>query len=126
MDSKNLYDAMSRIETSGLQLEEKRVAIEILSIRERTKQTGICVKWCDSDQQLADGLSKPFHYDQLVDLLSLGVISVIFDPLFTSAKKKKQMLRQERLEKTQNALFHGDSKSKSRRKEIGENPTCPS
>lgn len=126
MDSKNLYDAMSRIETSGLQLEEKRVAIEILSIRERTQQTGICVKWCDSDQQLADGLSKPFHYDQLVDLLSLGVISVIFDPLFTSAKKKRQMLRQERLEKTHHALVHGDSRSKSRRKEIGENPTCPS
>ena len=109
-----------------LQLEEKRVAIEILSIRERTQQTGICVKWCDSDQQLADGLSKPFHYDQLVDLLSLGVISVIFDPLFTSAKKKRQMLRQERLEKTHHALVHGDSRSKSRRKEIGENPTCPS
>ena len=101
MDSKNLYDAMSRIETSGLQLEEKRVAIEILSIRERTSQTGILVKWCDSDQQLADGLSKPFHYDQLIDLLSLGVVSVVFDPLFVSAKRKRQMQRQERLEKTQ-------------------------
>ena len=45
MDSKNLFDAMSRIETSGFQLEECRVAIEILSIRERTQQTGIVVKW---------------------------------------------------------------------------------
>ena len=45
---------MSRIETSGLQLEERRVAIEILSIRERTRQAGIVVKWCDSDQKLAE------------------------------------------------------------------------
>ena len=101
MDSKNLFDAMSRIETSGLQLEERRVAIEILSIRERTRQTGIVVKWCDSDQQLADGLSKPFHYDQLVDLLRLGLISIVFDPLFVSAKKKKLMQRQEQKEKAQ-------------------------
>lgn len=104
MDSKNLFDAMSRIETSGLQLEERRVALEILSIRERTQQTGICVKWCDSDQQLADGLSKPFHYDQLIELLHLGLVSVVFDPLFISAKKKRQMLRQERLESTQSVI----------------------
>lgn len=49
LDCKNLYDAMSRIETSGLQLEEKRTAIEVLSIRERTKHTNILVKWVDSD-----------------------------------------------------------------------------
>ena len=75
LDSKNLFDAMSRIETSGLQLEEKRTAIEVLSIRERTKDTGIIVRWVDSDQELADGLSKPFH------------------PLFISAKKKRQLYR---------------------------------
>ena len=80
LDSKNLFDALSRIETSGLQLEERRTAIEVLSIRERTQQTGIRVKWCDSDQQLADGLSKPFHYEQLVEMFSLGVISIVFDP----------------------------------------------
>ena len=37
LDAKNLYDALSRIETSGLQLEEKRTAIDVLSIRERTQ-----------------------------------------------------------------------------------------
>ena len=92
---------MSRIETSGLQLEERRVAIEILSIRERTRQAVIVVKWCDPDQKLADGLSKPFHCDQLVDLLRLGLISIVFEPLFVSAKKKKLMQRQEPKEKAQ-------------------------
>ena len=33
-DSRNLYDALEKIESSGLHLEEKRTAIEVLSIRE--------------------------------------------------------------------------------------------
>ena len=93
LDSKNLFDAMSRIETSGLQLEEKRTAIEVLSIRERTKDTGIIVRWVDSDQEFADGLSKPFHYDHLQSIFRLGVLSIHFDPLFISAKKKRQLYR---------------------------------
>lgn len=125
LDSKNLFDALSRIETSGLQLEERRTAIEVLSIRERTQQAGICVKWCDSDQQLADGLSKPFHYDQLVEMFSLGVISIVFDPLFTSAKKKRQMARQERLEKVPAVAFKDSADSRNqcqKEKETDENP----
>ena len=80
LDAKNLYDALSRIETSGLQLEEKRTAIDVLSIRERTRQTGILVKWVDSDQQLGDGLSKPNHFDSLLEILWYGSLSIVFDP----------------------------------------------
>ncbi|CAL1141395.1 unnamed protein product, partial [Cladocopium goreaui] len=69
LDCKNLYDAMCRIQSSGLQLEERRTAIDVLSIRERTLETGIQVRWTDSDQQLADGLSKPQKFDHLLDLL---------------------------------------------------------
>ena len=57
-DSRNLYDALAKIETSGLHLEEKRTAIEVLSTRETTRATGIEIRWVDGDQQLADGLSK--------------------------------------------------------------------
>lgn len=94
LDAKNLYDALSRIETSGLQLEEKRTAIDVLSIRERTQQTGILVKWVDSDQQLGDGLSKPNQFDSLLEILRFGSLSIVFDPLFVSAKRKRQQKRQ--------------------------------
>lgn len=62
-DSKNMYDSIVRVEGSGLQLEERRLAAEILSYRERErpKQAGISCRWVDSDQQLADALSKSFH-----------------------------------------------------------------
>ena len=76
------------LKTSGLQLEEKRTAIEVLSIRERTKHTNILVKWVDSDQQLADNLSKPFKYDHLQEVLKKGSLSIVFDPDFVSAQKE--------------------------------------
>ena len=58
-DSRNLYDALAKIEGSGLHLEEKRTAIEVLSIRERTKAAGIVLRWVDGDQQLANGQRPP-------------------------------------------------------------------
>ena len=88
-DSKNLYDSANRIETSGLQLEERRLALEVLSIRERIKATGMQLKWVDSDQQLADNLSKPFSYNSLLLAMERGNLCIQFDSKFVSAKKKR-------------------------------------
>ena len=97
-DSRNLYDALEKIESSGLHLEEKRTAVEVLSIRERTKAAGISIRWCDSDQQLADGLSKNNQYEQLISIFAKRVFSLVFDPQFTSAKKKRAASRKAALE----------------------------
>jgi len=96
-DSKNTYDALSRIETSGLQLEERRTAIELLGIKERLEQAGVQPRWVDSDQELADGLTKPWRFDQLVRALGLGRWSVFFDPEFVSARRKRQLRHQRNL-----------------------------
>ena len=92
-DSRNLYDALAKIESSGLHLEEKRTAIEVLSIRKRTKAAGIVLRWVDGDQQLADGLSKNNEYDQLIEIFRRGAIRLVFDPQFVSAKKKRAASR---------------------------------
>ena len=65
-DAKNMYDALHRIETSGLQLEEKRTAAQCLGIKEPLKRANLMLRWVDSDQELADGLTKPFHFKQLI------------------------------------------------------------
>ena len=88
-DSKNVYDSVNRIESSGLQLEERRLALEVLSIRERTKAAGITLRWVDSDQQLADNLSKPFCYLNLLTAIEKGQVCLQFDDSFTSAKQKR-------------------------------------
>ena len=92
-DSKNLYDSVVRVETSGLQLEEKRLALEVLSIRERIQAIGVSFRWVDADQQLADGLSKPFVYNDLLQAFQRGVVSIQFDSKFTSAKRKRAWQR---------------------------------
>ena len=88
-DSKNLCDSVVRIESSGLQLEEKRLALEILSIRERVSAAGVIYKWVDADQQLGDPLSKPFVYDNMLIALEKGRLCLEFDEGFTSAKRKR-------------------------------------
>ena len=93
-DSKNVYDSVVRIETSGLQLEEKRLALEVLSIRERVLAAGVSCRWVDSDQQLADGLSKPFVMDSLLTSLQKGKLCLEFDQ-FVSAKRKRAWRREQ-------------------------------
>jgi hypothetical protein len=88
-----MYDSIVRIESSGLQLEEKRLAAEILSYRERLQHAGISCRWVDSDQQLADALSKAFHYEGFLKICQRKEISLWFDDTFTSAKKKRAMRR---------------------------------
>ena len=93
-DAKNMYDAVTRILSSGLQLEEKRLCLEVLSIRERCENTQSVLRWVDSDQQVADDLTKLFSVDRLLLLLRRKCFSIVFDSTFTSAKKKRQEKRQ--------------------------------
>ena len=72
-----------------MQLEEKRLSIEILSFRERKDATGTSCKWVDSDQQLADSLSKAYQFEAMLLAFQRGRISLLFDPSFKSARKKR-------------------------------------
>ena len=93
-DAKNMYDAVTRIISSGLQLEEKRLSLEVLSIKERCANTNSVLRWVDSDQQMADDLTKMFSVDRILLMLNLNVCSIVFDSTFTSAKKKRQEKRE--------------------------------
>ena len=57
-DCKSLFDAVTRIESSGLHLTEKRTALEILSLKEGSSGTGAQHLRISGDQNLADGLTK--------------------------------------------------------------------
>ena len=92
-DSRNVYDGLAKVETSGLHMEEKRAAIELLGIKERFEQANVCVRWVDSDQELADSLTKPWVYEQLIRALDLGCWTIVFDAEMMSAKKKRQLRR---------------------------------
>jgi hypothetical protein len=89
-DAKNLYDSVTRISSSGLQMEEKRLCLEILSIRERALRTNCPLKWVNSDQQVADDTTKVFEVDKLLNLLHRREVGLVFDGSFTSAKKRRK------------------------------------
>ena len=90
-DAKNMYDSVNRIVSSGLQLgEEKRLSLEVLTIRERAEATNAPLRWLDSDQQLADDLTKSFCVDKLLHTMRSGQLAITWDPDYVSAKRKRQ------------------------------------
>ena len=89
-DCKSLYDALTWIEASGLQLNEKRTAIEVLCLKQRNRNKWFRHKWISGDQNLADGLTKlaVSSLDALLRAVRLGRWRIVYDPSFVSAKKK--------------------------------------
>lgn len=92
-DSKNVYDGLKRVESAGLHLEELRTGVELLSVKERIGPAGVDVRWVDSGQELADGLTKTWQTEQLLRILHLGVWKLVYDPMFVSYKRKKELAR---------------------------------
>ena len=113
-----MYDSVMKIESSGLQLEERRLAVEVLSYRDRLQAAGIECKWVDSDQQMADTLSKAFHFESFLNMFQKKLVSLHFDPNFTSAKKKRALRRKPRFLE----CSHRSSEDSMSRQEENFNP----
>ena len=110
-DAKALFDSTISV-TPGLKLSERRTAIEICILRERMAAAGCKVKWVNSKQQLADGLTKPSAKDDLAYMLSRGVHALRHDPHFTAAKKVThdvKMKEEQEYEKAAEDLFEGQA-----------------
>eukprot|EP00913_Durusdinium_trenchii_P017721 g16654.t1 len=110
-DAKALFDSTISV-TPGLKLSERRTAIEISILRERMAAAKCKVKWVNSRQQLADGLTKPSAKDDLAYMLSRGVHALKHDPKFTAAKKVTYDDRQkeeQEYERAAEALFDGQA-----------------
>ncbi len=90
-DARNIFDGVVKVETSGLQMEEKRTAIELLAIKERLKQARVELKWVDGEQELADGLTKPWKHEPLIKALDRSEWRIVYDPNFQSARKKRAL-----------------------------------
>ena len=83
VDARNIYDGLSRVESSGLQVKEKRTAIELLAIKERLHQAAVDLKWFGGEQELADGLTKFWK------LCIKGGAGSLTTRIFLSARKKR-------------------------------------
>ena len=109
VDAKALYDAVLSL-APGLKLSEKRTAIEVAIMRDRLQAMDGKMKWLNSSQQLADGLTKVQARDQMNYLLARGVHRLTFDPNYTAAKKVKKEdkeVEKEELETASKEIYDG-------------------
>lgn len=90
-DARNIYDGIVKVETSGLKMEEKRTAIELLAIKERLNQAQVTLKWVDGDQEMADGLTKPWRHEPLLKAMRAYHWRIVYDPEVQSARRKRAL-----------------------------------
>ena len=92
-DAKALYDAASGglLQSSGFSMREKYTALELLGITEHIVAQRTILRWCNSDAQLADGLTKLQAQDRIRKFLQGGQLwNLAYDENFTSAKRLRQ------------------------------------
>ena len=104
-DARALFDA-STSATPGMRLAEKRTAIEIKITQERMAAACGMMRWCNSHQQLADGVTKAAARTKLAMELRRGVHCLRYDPECVASKKVKQ----EDKDKEQEILDHAANK----------------
>ena len=84
-----LYSTPARRWSPGAKLAERRTAIEIQICVERMQAAGGALRWCNSHQQLADGMTKASARTKLAHELQRGVHCLRYDPEYTASKKVK-------------------------------------
>ncbi|CAK0890715.1 unnamed protein product, partial [Prorocentrum cordatum] len=94
-DAKCLYDA-SRSATAGLGIAERRTAIEVKIVNEQLAEVNAKWKWVNTQQQMADGLTKLSARQMMAYVLRLGVHALRYDPDFVAGKKLTKRAMEQR------------------------------
>eukprot|EP00439_Symbiodinium_sp_Y106_P058651 s5262_g8.t1 len=90
VDAKAMYDSLSKGVLVASQ-KDKYTGLELFALGQHLDAQQTTLLWCDSDHQLADGLTKASKQDVLKCFLSSGTWRIRYDGAYISAKKRKQM-----------------------------------
>ena len=94
-DAKSVYDGVEKRESFSAGLQDRRSGIETVAIRQQIRDQEVKAWWTNSDQQVADGLTKVEARMRYVEWIRRGEVCLRHDPEFTSAKKVRQKQREE-------------------------------
>ena len=83
-DCKSLYDVCNK---SGSLPNERRVALDLLDIRESIEQYGDIIRWIPTDHMLVDCLTKNMHTDMMSQYLTDMVYSLKYDEEIKDTKR---------------------------------------
>lgn len=98
IDAKALFDAAKNgsLQTSAFSMKDKYSALEILALVQNLEKQGTELRWCNSDAQLADGLTKMSAQDRLKKfLIGNQIWNLCYDEKFTSAKRLRRQARED-------------------------------
>ena len=89
IDAKGVFDAIHRSESAALSMQDKRSAVEGLALREGIGRTKTSLRWCQSEANVADALTKLDNraHEMLRKFLQSTVWRIVWDPDFTSSKQ---------------------------------------
>ena len=92
MDAKGVSDAIHRSESAALSMQDQRSAVEGLALREAIGRTRTLLRWCYSEANVADALTKADNrtHELLRKFIRSRVWRIVWDPEFTSSKKLEQ------------------------------------
>ena len=97
-DAKALYDAAQKEHVGNF--EDRRTGIEVMVIKERMQASGSAWRWCSSERQYADGLTKIAARQLLADRIQAATFHLYYDETYTAAKKKTLEQRRESVRQT--------------------------
>ncbi|CAE7443334.1 RE1 [Symbiodinium sp. CCMP2592] len=93
IDARGVYDALLKGAdfSSGFNLRDKYSALDLMGVSDQLKAQGTLLEWCDSDHQLADGLTKSSKQDSLRKFLTQGTWRLRLPGAFMSARRRRAL-----------------------------------
>ena len=91
-DCKSLYDLCVK---EGSIPEERRVALDLLDVRDGVERYGDRIRWVPTDHTLVDCLTKQMHPALLMQFLATGIYSLKYGQVIAETKRSQLKLRKQ-------------------------------
>ena len=95
-DCKSLYDVCTK---NGSMPDERRVALDLLDVRESIEEMGDKIRWIPTDHMLVDCMTKNMPPDSMLDYLRKMEYSFKYDDILKNTKREVAKLRRQQREK---------------------------
>ena len=92
-DCKSLYDVCTK---NGSMPEERRVALDLLDVRESIEEMGDKIRWIPTDHMLVDCLTKAMPPDAMLEYLKTMEYAFKYDDELKNTKRSQAKVRKEK------------------------------
>ena len=109
-DCKSLYDVCTK---NGSMPEERRVALDLLDVRESIEEMGDKIRWIPTDHMLVDCLTKAMPAEVMLEYLKHMEYSFKYDDVLKNTKRAQAKVRKTAREKkiADNKLMQGNNQA---------------